>query len=106
MTLVLSGGGASGTMVALGAVLLIHLDRVVRARIEEALKARGLTVVSSVDVEGALHAADSVTATAVLVDPRILIKEQFDIHTRFSLRVGHPVRLIALTHIAGASEAQ
>src|SRR3954464_3142496 len=103
MTLVLSGGGASGTRAGLGDVLLIHLDRVVRARIEEALKARGLTVVSSVDVDGALDAADSVTATAVLVDPRILIKEQFDMHTRFSLRVGHPVPFIALTHIAAPS---
>lgn len=90
----------------LSTVLLIHLDRVVRERIETALRGRGLTVLSSVDVEGALDSAEAQSATAVLVDPRILIKEEFDIHTRFTLRLGHPVRLIALTHIAGAADAQ
>ncbi|HVO31709.1 MAG TPA: hypothetical protein VMV18_13275, partial [bacterium] len=90
----------------MGAVLLIHLDRVVRERIEDALKARGLSVLSSVDVESALELAEKAKVTAVLVDPRILVKEPYDISARFASRAGGQVRIIALTHVAGALEAQ
>lgn len=90
----------------MSAVIIVHLDRLVRERIAAALTVRGLETAAVVYVENGLEAVNKDDLRAVLVDPRILLREKYDIGARFTMAAGKPVRIVALTHVAGPAEAE
>lgn len=90
----------------MASVIVVHLDRLVRERIAAALTVRGLETAAVVYVENALEAMVPGELQAVLVDPRILLREKFDIGARFAMAAGKPIRIVALTHVAGPAEAE
>jgi two-component system, chemotaxis family, chemotaxis protein CheY len=86
-------------------ILLVHGDPVVRDSVGESLRVRGIGVVPLSSVPDALSAAAAVQATAVLLDPELLVRERTRLGSKLEELSGRAVRVIALTHQPTAVEA-
>jgi len=79
-------------------VVVAHLSHVKRERLCSALRSRGLQVFSVPDVAAVVEAVGQARISLALVDPRLLQKEDEDLHTQFHRRAGYHVEVVALTN--------
>ncbi len=79
-------------------VAVAHQSHATREKIASALRSRGLQVFSVPDAEGLLHASEQAKLVLVLVEPKILRREQRDLRAQLREQAGYHVQVVALAN--------
>ena len=80
-------------------VVVAQLNHARRERLCSALRARGMQVFSVPDIAGAVESATQARLAVVLIDPKLLVREQEDVQAQMQRKAGYRPIVVALTNV-------